>query len=75
MGSPDSNLFIARPCIPLVLALIVGLIVGSSLTPPYPWSLPYWVILLLTVFPLAILFFPSLSLWAGCYFFLLTGLL
>lgn len=75
MGSPDSNLFVARPCIPLVLALIVGLIAGSSLTPPFPLSLPYWVILLLAVFPLAILFFPSLSLWAGCSFFLWTGLL
>lgn len=73
MGKFPFPLVITRPCIPLVLALMVGLVVGSSFVPPYPWYWPYVFFPLLIVLSLTILFIPALSLWTGSSFFLLTG--
>ncbi|MBA4394486.1 MAG: hypothetical protein C0407_13115, partial [Desulfobacca sp.] len=74
LGFPDFHHFVTRPGILLILALMIGLLVGDSFTPPYPWFWPYIFFSLLVTLPLAILFVPALSLWTGCGFFLVTGL-
>lgn len=73
-GLPSSAYFITRPFIPLVLALMVGLVVGFSFSPPFPLALVYSLLLLLLVLPVAMLFFPALSLGMGCCFFIVVGL-
>ncbi len=74
MGKLPLPQILSRPCIPLVLALMGGLIVGSYFFPPFPSYFPYVVIFLLVALSLIILFFPIFSFWSGCCFFLLTGL-
>jgi competence protein ComEC len=74
MGKTPFSQLITRPCIPLVLGLMTGLMVGASCTPPYPWVWPYVFIPLLIALPLSILFIPYLSLWTGCTFFFIIGL-
>lgn len=74
MGKFPLPQIITRPCIPLVLALMGGLIAGSSLSPPFPSYFPYVVIFLLVALSLVILFFPIFSFWMGCCFFFLIGL-
>ncbi len=74
MGSTDSRFLITRPCIPLVVSLMIGIMVGESLTPPFPAYLLFSAVFLLIVLPSTLLLFPSFSFWAGCFFFLVTGL-
>ena len=75
--NPDTNLqnhFLARAGIPLVLALITGLILGTQV---FDSNLPVapWVLLsILLAIPVVILFFPSAAIWSGCCFFIVTGL-
>lgn len=66
--------FITRPCIPLVLALMAGLVAGFSLSPPFSPALTFSLVLLLLGLPFAILAFPYLSLGIGCCFFIVVGL-
>jgi hypothetical protein len=74
MGALKASLSIHRPCIPLVLALIVGLLLGSLLPPPYVWIFSWGLPLLLILLALVILTLPALSFYIACLFFLLTGL-
>lgn len=74
MDFPHSSLTITRPSLLLVLALIVGLTLGSYIPPPYAWSLPYGTAFLLILLSLIIRLYPSVSLWAAGGFFLVTGL-
>ena len=68
------NVVLLRPCVPLVLALMTGLILGTQL---YDSNLPISssvLLFLLLAFPAVILFFPSFAVWSGCGFFIVTGL-
>jgi competence protein ComEC len=68
------NAFTSRPGIPLVLALMAGLILGTQ---AFDSNLPVltWILLFsLLALPAVILFFPSAAIWTGCGFFLVTGL-
>ena len=65
---------IFRPCIPFVLALMAGLVLGAQV---FESNLPvsYWVpISLLWAFPVVILLLPAAAIWTGCSFFFVTGL-
>jgi hypothetical protein len=65
---------IARPGVPLVLALMIGLIGGTQVFDSN-LSIPTWVLLfLLLALPVVILLFPSAAIWTGCGFFIVTGL-
>jgi competence protein ComEC len=74
MALPVRYLLIARPGVPLVLALMGGLILGSSFSDPCSSLWFFGWAFLLFVLPFSIFLFPSLSLWAGSAFFLLTGI-
>jgi len=65
---------ITRPGVPLVLALIIGLVLGSSLNDAYPVYVWFGLIFILVTLPFTIILFPSLSLWTGCGFFLISGI-
>ena len=74
MGKIPFPQIITRTGIPLVLALITGLILGTQV---FDSNLPVapWVLLsILLALPVVILFFPSAAIWSGCAFFIVTGL-
>ncbi|MCJ7833628.1 MAG: ComEC family competence protein, partial [Deltaproteobacteria bacterium] len=67
------NAFILRPCVPLVLALMTGLVLGAQVFES-SLSVPPWVLFfLLLALPIVILLFPSAAIWTGCVFFIVTG--
>jgi competence protein ComEC len=68
------NTLLLRPCIPLVLALMTGLILGIHIFDPYPPVFPWILIFLLLALPVVILIFPAAAIWTGSVFFLVTGL-
>jgi competence protein ComEC len=74
MGKFSFPQVIARPGIPLVLALMTGLILGTqafdSNLPVTPWVLLF----ILLALPIVSLFFPSAAIWTGSTFLLATGL-
>jgi competence protein ComEC len=74
MGKFSFPQVISRPCIPLVLALMTGLILGSQVFKPYPPVFPWILIFLLLALPVVILIFPAIAIWTGSVFFLVTGL-
>jgi hypothetical protein len=74
MGISPFPQVITRPCVPLVLALMIGLVLGIQAFETYPPALFWVLVFLLFVFPFVILLFPALSLWTGCGFFFITGL-
>jgi competence protein ComEC len=68
------NAVLLRPCLPLVLALMTGLILGTQLYDSNLQISPWVLLFLLLAFPVVILFFPSFAVWTGCGFFIVTGL-
>jgi len=67
------NAFILRPCVPLVLALITGLVLGAQVFES-SLSVPPWVLFfLLLAAPIVIVLFPSAAIWTGGVFFIVTG--
>lgn len=67
------NAFILRPGVPLVLALITGLVLGAQVFES-SLSVPPWVLFfLLLAAPIVILLFPSAAIWTGGVFFIVTG--
>jgi competence protein ComEC len=74
MGKFPFSPIINRPSIPLVLALMTGLVLGTRGFDPYPAVLPWCLIFLLLILPIVLLLFPSAAIWTGCGFFFVTGL-
>lgn len=74
MGKFPSSQVITRPCVPLVLALMIGLILGTQVFDPYPPVLLWVLVFILLALPIVILMFPTAVIWTGCGFFLITGL-
>jgi len=74
MGKFPFPQVIARPGVPLVLALMTGLVFGLHVFDPYPPILPWILVFLLLALPVVILIFPSAAIWTGSVFFLVTGL-
>ncbi|MBI4763863.1 MAG: ComEC/Rec2 family competence protein, partial [Deltaproteobacteria bacterium] len=63
-----------RPCVPLILALMTGIILGTEFFDS-KLPIPPWVLLsLLLALPAVILLFPSAAIWTGSGFFIVTGL-
>lgn len=74
MGKFPSHPIITRPGVPLVLALITGLVLGAQVFYPYPAVFPWLLVFLLLALPVVILLFPSIAIWSGSGFLLVTGL-
>jgi competence protein ComEC len=74
MGKFPFPRLITRPGIPLVLALITGLVLGTQLFDSNHSLLSWLLVFLLLAIPAVILIFPSAAIWIGCVFFIVTGL-
>jgi competence protein ComEC len=74
MGALKASPFISRPCVPLILALIAGLLLGNLLEPPYARTLTWGLPLLLILLAGLILASPALPFPTAAFFFVITGI-
>lgn len=74
MGGFSFPKTIARPCVPLTVALMAGLVLGNHLPDTLPSFFPVFLLLLGITFLLPIFWSGSFSLPAGCCFLMVVGI-